>query len=264
MNSLSIFGGFDGSKVRWNGNPDAPEWVAKDVCDVLAIANVSDALSRMPDHYKGDDIGLTDTIGRTQQLSTVKEAGLYKLIFASRKKEAEAFREWVFEQVLPSIRATGSYTTPQRDRLPDQIVSLRNAELTIVNPRLLPSGQKGGGCTIVRSTSHPDWILLYYSFENRPCWLASYILAILHPEFEWYGSHELMVQNIHTLLRQMPHGFWEERPIPSFDGTFIGINVIYPEGVEWLLRRSSSQHVDELWDLCLKSVPKSVSLVKTA
>lgn len=38
------------------------------------------------------------------------ESGVYKLIFKSRKAEAERFQDWVTDEVLPSIRKTGSYT----------------------------------------------------------------------------------------------------------------------------------------------------------
>ena len=39
------------------------------------------------------------------------EAGVYKLIFKSRKEEAEKFQDWVTDEVLPQIRKTGSYST---------------------------------------------------------------------------------------------------------------------------------------------------------
>lgn len=34
---------------------------------------------------------------------------MYKCIFQSRKKEAEAFQDWVCMEVLPTIRRTGRY-----------------------------------------------------------------------------------------------------------------------------------------------------------
>lgn len=39
------------------------------------------------------------------------ESGVYKLIFKSRKKEAERFCDWVTDEVLPTIRKTGKYET---------------------------------------------------------------------------------------------------------------------------------------------------------
>ena len=39
----------------------------------------------------------------------ISEPGLYSLILRSKKKEAEAFQDWVVGTVLPDIRAQGSY-----------------------------------------------------------------------------------------------------------------------------------------------------------
>jgi hypothetical protein len=36
--------------------------------------------------------------------------GLYRLVFQSRKPEAEKFKTWVFTEVLPQIRKGGAYT----------------------------------------------------------------------------------------------------------------------------------------------------------
>lgn len=41
------------------------------------------------------------------------ESGVYKLIFKSRKPNAEAFTDWVTDEVLPSIRKTGGYQIPK-------------------------------------------------------------------------------------------------------------------------------------------------------
>jgi prophage antirepressor-like protein len=40
----------------------------------------------------------------------ITEAGLYRLIFKSRQKEAQVFCDWVCSEVLPSIRKTGSFS----------------------------------------------------------------------------------------------------------------------------------------------------------
>ena len=46
----------------------------------------------------------------------INESGLYRLIFASRKPEAEKFRRWVFHEVLPSIRKTGYYSVAKKKK----------------------------------------------------------------------------------------------------------------------------------------------------
>ncbi len=89
-----------------------PWWIAADVCRVLAISNVADALTRIDPL----DIGSADvenSRGSRVRTKTVNESGLYELVFASRKPEAKEFRRWVTKEVLPTIRRTGgAYIQP--------------------------------------------------------------------------------------------------------------------------------------------------------
>ena len=92
-------------------------FVANDVCQALNIANSRDAIKKL-DNDEKDAVGLTDTIGRQQQLSVINESGLYVLILRSRDAMKQGsiphqFRKWVTAEVLPSIRKTGSYHAPQ-------------------------------------------------------------------------------------------------------------------------------------------------------
>jgi prophage antirepressor-like protein len=98
---------FDESPVRVVMKGDQPWFVAKDVCDILGIANPRDAIADFDDDEKG--VVKTDTLGGPQELNAVNESGLYNLIFTSRKPEAKRFRKWVTVTVLPEIRKTGSY-----------------------------------------------------------------------------------------------------------------------------------------------------------
>lgn len=56
-------------------------------------------------------IGVTDSIGREQQMNFVNEKNLYKVIMRSDKPQAEPFQDWVCGEVLPSIRKHGAYMT---------------------------------------------------------------------------------------------------------------------------------------------------------
>lgn len=84
-------------------------FIAKDVCDVLAIGNTSMALRRLDEDEKG--VNTIETLGGVQSMTTINEAGLYSLILSSRKPEAKQFRRWVTHEVLPSIRKHGAYMT---------------------------------------------------------------------------------------------------------------------------------------------------------
>ena len=87
-----------------------PWFVAKDVCDVLGLNNVSQALTRLDDDEKSSII-LNDGTPGTPTKAIVSESGLYSLIIASRKPEAHEFKRWVTHEVLPTIRKHGIYAT---------------------------------------------------------------------------------------------------------------------------------------------------------
>ena len=55
----------------------------------------------------------TPTNGGIQKLKFINEPNLYRVIFRSNKKEALNFQNWVFAEVLPTIRKTGSYSARQ-------------------------------------------------------------------------------------------------------------------------------------------------------
>lgn len=103
---------YQGNQVRIVEINGEPYFVAKDVCEVLEIKNHKDAVSRLKESMKSGVV-ITDPHGRPQMTKVISEAGLYKLIFQSRKPEAEKFSDWVAEEVLPAIRKTGSYIVPK-------------------------------------------------------------------------------------------------------------------------------------------------------
>lgn len=101
---------YNNQQVRIIQQDGEPWFVAKDVCDVLGIRNSRDAISTLMSDEKG--VGTTDTLGGKQEVVLVNEPGVYRLVFRSRKREAEKFKRWVFHEVLPSIRRTGAYVAP--------------------------------------------------------------------------------------------------------------------------------------------------------
>lgn len=96
---------------------DGDVWfVAKDVCDILEIKNPTDALSNLSEkmkmtlEWKESILGITED-PNTVRILLVSEPWMYKLVFKSRKPEAEKFSDWVVSEVLPTIRKTWSYGT---------------------------------------------------------------------------------------------------------------------------------------------------------
>lgn len=107
--SLKIFENANFGEIRVVGTSENPLFCLADVCKAIGIANARDVRNRLDE----DDVVLTDTIdsmGRTQQANFVTEAGLYDVIIRSDSEKAKPFRKWVTNEVLPSIRKTGSYS----------------------------------------------------------------------------------------------------------------------------------------------------------
>ena len=108
MNEVSVFENSEFGSIRVADKNGEPWFVAKDVCEILGVANSRDAVGNLEEDEKG--VVITDTLGGKQEVSIISESGLYSLIFKSRKPEAKAFSKWVRSEVLPSIRKTGSYS----------------------------------------------------------------------------------------------------------------------------------------------------------
>lgn len=100
---------FKGAALRTLTDENGEPWfVAKDVCDVLELSNVGQALARLDDDEKSS-ITLNDGTPGNPNKAIVSESGLYALVLASRKPEAHEFQRWVTHEVLPQIRRTGGY-----------------------------------------------------------------------------------------------------------------------------------------------------------
>src|SRR5690606_3482791 len=83
------------------------EWqaIVSDVTTALDIKNSRDAVRKLKPEQKG--VATIDTLGGRQRVNTVAEIGIYKLIFKSRKEEAEQFQEWVYETIQKFRQAAG-------------------------------------------------------------------------------------------------------------------------------------------------------------
>lgn len=132
---------FEGLEIRFVGTADAPEWVAADVVAILypdsRKENLSNYLLKVPTEWKGNKQIIT--LGGKQSMITLYEPGLYSLIARSESPLAVPFQKWVYEEVLPSIRKTGSYSIPSADSDQSELQTLKLSseidELRIQNIR---------------------------------------------------------------------------------------------------------------------------------
>jgi len=94
-----------------------PWFVAQEVCEVLGYSNPWDAVKRhVRDHQKNTLVnpeGITSAGNPNKTI--INEGGLNRLILRSNLPGAETFQDWVTDEVLPSIRKTGSFTAMTKD-----------------------------------------------------------------------------------------------------------------------------------------------------
>ncbi|WP_052700087.1 phage antirepressor [Methylocucumis oryzae] len=117
-NALQIFN-FNSHDVRVITDTTGEVWfIAKDAAEVLGYGNTKQAVI---DHCKKakslKDIGVVfrdpeqnQQLTLDMQTKLIPESDVYRLVIRSKLESAEAFQDWLVEQVLPSIRKTGSYS----------------------------------------------------------------------------------------------------------------------------------------------------------
>lgn len=102
---------FGQNNIRIIMRDNEPWWCAADVCNVLGYTNGRKAVA---DHCSSRGVTkcYTLTSSGNQHLTYINEPNLYRLVARSHLPRAQAFETWIFEEVLPSIRRTGTYSLP--------------------------------------------------------------------------------------------------------------------------------------------------------
>lgn len=110
MNELQIFNSPEFGDIRTVEIDGKPYFVGADVAKALGYKDTVNALKQ---HCRGVvKHHLTDSLGRSQEASFISEGDLYRLIMKSKLPSAEKFESWVMDEILPTIRKTGSYQKP--------------------------------------------------------------------------------------------------------------------------------------------------------
>ncbi|HGM1080312.1 TPA: phage antirepressor [Clostridioides difficile] len=132
MNDLQIFKNNTFGEIRVVEIKEEPWFVGKDVAEKLGYKDTSDALKRhVDDEDKG--VGEIPTPGGNQNMRLINESGLYSLILSSKLPNTKAFKRWVTNEILPSIRKTGGYIHTTENMTDDEIMAraLQVAQKTI-------------------------------------------------------------------------------------------------------------------------------------
>lgn len=124
--ALKVFDNEQFGSVRIITKDEEPWFVGVDVARALGYKMPRDAVNKKVWKQNKDVCTLftpavtetcvckTHTQGQDRDVTIINEAGLYQLIFGSKLESAKAFQNWVFSEVLPSIRKTGGYQMNER------------------------------------------------------------------------------------------------------------------------------------------------------
>lgn len=118
-NQIQIFSSSEFGEIRTVVIDNEPWFVGRDVANALGYSKPQKAIR---DRVRERDTlkqGISDINNHMQEMLIINESGLYRLIFGSQLPSAEKFQDWVYDEVLPSIRKTGFYQAPMS--IDDQI-----------------------------------------------------------------------------------------------------------------------------------------------
>ena len=120
---------FQNESIQVFGTVKNPLFEARKIAEMLGYTNPRKAVR---DHVNAkyivnsDDLQGEERFGLSDNTKLLNEIGVYRLIFGSKLPIAEAFQDWVFTDVLPTIRKTGTFTIIPKH---NQIVLINEADL---------------------------------------------------------------------------------------------------------------------------------------
>ncbi len=124
VQNLKVFKNEEFGPVRATTINNEPWFVGKDIATVLGYANASKAVSAHCKHIRKEMIAHSQNGKMVKtQTSLINEGDLYRLIISSKLPNADKFENWVFDEVLPSIRKTGGYIPHDENMSDDEIMA---------------------------------------------------------------------------------------------------------------------------------------------
>jgi len=135
---------FEGHPIHPFLHNGQPAWETGEVAAALGMADAAKGVRESPITEKGLDYDVAQSEilpwkrknrlqGQSRAVTILYESGLYALVLRSNKPAAMRFTRWVVRDVLPEIRATGSFSLARvgldRDKLePGTLIKLLDQE----------------------------------------------------------------------------------------------------------------------------------------
>lgn len=139
---------FEDKKITTVIYADKPAFVAMDVARALGYLRPADALKQHCKSLIKIKYGEMQCLGfdpKPQGVTLIHEPDVFRLIVHSKLESAERFQDWVFEEVLPTIRATGGYSLKTPAEEFDDVIQKQK--------ELLEKGDFQGAMSLAASTA---------------------------------------------------------------------------------------------------------------
>ena len=108
--AVQIFNNAEFGDIRTIQESGKVLFCATDVARALGYAKPQDAIQRHCRYSVKRGVPHPQSPDKTIEMNFIPESDLYRLIVNSQLESAQRFEAWVFEDVLPAIRKTGSYS----------------------------------------------------------------------------------------------------------------------------------------------------------
>ena len=114
MNQMEIFKNPEFGSIRVIEENGKYLFCGMDVAAALGYSNSRDAIIRHCRYVVKRDAPHPQSPDRKISMTFIPEGDLYRLIVHSKLPSAEQFEQWVFDEVLPTIRKHGAYLTREK------------------------------------------------------------------------------------------------------------------------------------------------------
>ena len=114
MNQMEIFKNPEFGSIRVIEENGKYLFCGTDVAAALGYSNPRDAIIRHCRYVVKRDAPHPQSPDRKISMTFIPEGDLYRLIVHSKLPSAERFEQWVFDEVLPTIRKHGAYLTKEK------------------------------------------------------------------------------------------------------------------------------------------------------
>ena len=101
----------DNAEIRVIDISNDKWFVAKDICDILGLTNITNALKNIPEKWVS--LHNIKTSYNSQNMNIISEPALYMLIMRSNKQIAQRFQDYVCKEILPSKRKNSWHALKQ-------------------------------------------------------------------------------------------------------------------------------------------------------